>query len=248
MNDLVIVTGHSRGIGHAVVRTVPWPGARIIGVSRSPGAADDLPEGVTLVPVGADLSTVRGCADVAGAIAQEIRASPPDRVLLVHAAATIEPMVFAADADPEAYERAVLLNSAAPQLLGRAFLDTTRQLVPDAARMLLFISTGRGGTYPGWSTYKAGKAALDAWVQQVGAEESHRPDGAVVLAVAPGVVDTAMQRRIREADPDDFPARDRFIELHERGELRDPTEVARELWRLLADPPRTGTVLDLRDR
>lgn len=251
MTDLVVVTGHSRGIGRAVVETIPWPGARVIGVSRSAGGADDvptIPHHGTLIPVAADLSTPGGCTDVSEAVAAELEAHPPSRVVFVHAAATLEPMVFAVDAEPAAYERAVLLNSVAPQLLGRALLDTTARLAPDATRVLLFLSTGSSSVYPGWSTYKAGKAATDAWVRQVGAEEAHRGSGAVVLAVAPGVVDTAMQERIRAADPRDFPARDKFVELHEQDHLRDPEEVARELWRLVDDPPATGTVLDLRDR
>lgn len=250
MTDLLVVTGHSRGIGDAIVRTVPWPGVRVLGVSRGADGADrpTVPHGGSLVPVPADLSTAEGRDAVGEALAAELSGMSPRRVAFVHAAATLEPMVFAVDADPAAYEQAVLLNSVAPQLLGRMFLAVTARYVPAAARTMLFLSTGSSSVYPGWSTYKAGKAATDAWVRQVGAEEAHRGTGAVVLSVAPGVVDTAMQERIREADPEDFPDRPKFVELHEQGALRDPLEVARELWRLIDDPPRTGAVVDLRDR
>lgn len=36
---LIWVTGASAGIGRALIEAVPWPGARVIGVSRSPGPA-----------------------------------------------------------------------------------------------------------------------------------------------------------------------------------------------------------------
>lgn len=248
MGALVVVTGHSRGIGRAVVEATPWPDARVLGVSRSSGDPERLPGGAHLQPVSADLSSASGCAAVADLVSGELDRSTPDRVVFLHAAATLEPMEPAAEADPEAYARGVQLDSVAPQLLGQAFLRRTSGLPPTTGRTLLFLTTGSGSVYPGWSVYKAGKAAVDAWVRQVGAEEERREGGAVVLAVAPGVVDTAMQERIREADPDDFPARDKFVGLHERGELRDPAEVATELWELITDPPPTGTVLDLRER
>lgn len=248
MDALVVVTGHSRGIGRAVVDTVPWDDALVLGVSRHGGADETLPSGATLHQLALDLATPEGCAGVADALTPALVTGHPTRVVLVHAAATLEPIVFAREADPDEYARAVRLDSVAPQVLGQAFLRRTTRLAPDARRTLLLLTTGSGSVYPGWSAYKAGKAAVDAWVAQVGAEEARREGGASVLAVAPGVVDTAMQTRIRAADPSEFPERDKFVGLHERGELRDPTDVARELWDLIEDPPATGSVLDLRDR
>jgi hypothetical protein len=54
-----------------------------------------------------------------------------------------------------------------------------------------------------------------------------------------------MQVEIREASEANFPDRDRFVALHENGELRDPDEVAREIWSLLDQGLANGTVVDL---
>jgi benzil reductase ((S)-benzoin forming) len=56
-----------------------------------------------------------------------------------------------------------------------------------------------------------------------------------------------MQEDIRASAPEDFPEVERFVALHEEGELRDPADVARELWDLVvSDRFENGAVMDLR--
>ena len=56
-----------------------------------------------------------------------------------------------------------------------------------------------------------------------------------------------MQAEIRATSSEDFPEVERFIELHETGQLREPDEVAREIWSLLEQDFDNGAILDLRD-
>ena len=110
------------------------------------------------------------------------------------------------------------------------------------------ISSGAAhNVYPGWTSYGAGKAAMDQWVRTAGAEQARRGDRCRLLSVAPGVVATAMQEEIREMSERAFPEVRRFVELHETGELRDPRAVAGEIWQLLDRDLPNGSVLDLRD-
>ena len=53
------------------------------------------------------------------------------------------------------------------------------------------------------------------------------------IAYAPHVVATPMQEEIRDADTDDFPRRQRFVELHERDQLVPPQGPAAEIADLL---------------
>jgi benzil reductase ((S)-benzoin forming) len=148
--------------------------------------------------------------------------------------------------DSEAYTRNVLLNSASPQVLGAAFLHAARRC--QARCHLVMIGSGAAhSVYEGWTSYGAGKAAVDQWVRTAGAEQARRGGRVTVLSIAPGVVATAMQEEIRATDPADFPDVERFVELHEGGELREPKTVARELWSLLDRPLENGSVLDLRE-
>ncbi len=166
--------------------------------------------------------------------------------MFVHAAATLHPIGFAGEVDASAYRRQVLINSAAPQVLGDAFVRAVADRGVEG-RLVMLTSGAASSVYEGWSAYGPAKAAVDHWVRTVGAERDRRGGRCRVLAVAPGVVATAMQEEIRATPEDRFPAVARFHELHEEGELRDPEVTARDIWRLLDRDLPNGEVTDLRD-
>lgn len=241
---LLYVTGASRGIGLALVETCPWTGARVVGVSR--GRPERAPAGVDFTHLPADLSQPAGWAALDAALARDLADFGGERAALIHAAGTLTPIGFAGEVDGAAYARNVLLNSASPQIVGDAFL---RHAERTRARCdLAFIGSGAAHhVYEGWSSYGAGKAAVDQWTRTVGAEQARRGGRVRVLSVAPGVVETAMQAEIRETPERDFPERARFVSLFEDGELRRPADAARDIWRLLEGDFPNGAVLDLRD-
>lgn len=234
--SVVFITGGSSGIGLAIARAVPFE-ARVFNISR--GAV----EGLEHVPT--DLSDPASWSRVAALFERELSGFDGPRAILVHSAGTLTPMGAAGDVDAAAYTRQVLLNSAAPQVLGDAFL---RAAAGCSARcQLLIVGSGAGQTvYEGWSAYCGGKAATDHWVRTVGAEQARR-SGCEVASVAPGVVDTPMQDEIRTTSERDFPDLPRFVELHHEGLLRDPAEVAADFWRLLDEGLENGAVIDLRE-
>jgi benzil reductase ((S)-benzoin forming) len=237
--NLVIATGGSSGIGRALLDACPWPDARRVDVSRRGGEGCE--------HVAADLADPSEWPRVARIFSRELAGFAGERAVLFHCAGTLTPIGFAGEAAAGAYTQAVLLNSAAPQVLGAAFLAAAAGC---AARCdLVMIGSGAArSVYEGWSAYGAGKAAVDQWVRTAGAEQERRGGRVRVVSVAPGVVATAMQEEIRRTPERDFPAVARFVELHRQGELREPAAVARELWALLDAPLENGAVLDLRDR
>ncbi|HWH33295.1 MAG TPA: SDR family NAD(P)-dependent oxidoreductase [Egibacteraceae bacterium] len=241
-STLIWITGASSGIGAALAETVPFDDARVFDISRSGGTP-----GTEHVP--ADLSDPSAWAAVEAHLASQIGAFGGERVVLVHNAGTLEPMGFAGEVDSEAYRRNVVLNSGAPQALGHAFLKAAAAFRGEAH--LLMLSSGAATSpYPGWSSYCAGKAALDMWCRTAGEEQRLRAErgqpSARVVSVAPGVVATPMQERIRAMSPQDFPGVAKFVGLHERGELKDPADAARGIWGLLERELPSGSVVDLR--
>lgn len=242
---LVWITGASSGIGAALAASVPLRDAHVFDISRSGGAPTagagiHAPEHVP-----ADLADPAAWAAVEGHLVAQLGGFSGSHAVFVHNAGVIDPIGPAGRVASEAYRRSVLLNGAAPQALGHAFLRAVDGF--DGRAHLLLLSSGAASTpYEGWSAYCAGKAAVDQWVRTVGLEQEARHDGVQVLAISPGVVATPMQERIRATDEAAFPHVQRFKDLHDAGELRDADQVAAEIWSLLDRDIASGTVVDLR--
>jgi benzil reductase ((S)-benzoin forming) len=211
----------------------------VLDVSRS-----GPPEG-SVEHIAADLSDPGSWAEIGETIVRLVAEHDPRRAVFIHAAGTLEPIGFAGEVEPGPYTANVILNSGAGQVLGHWFLRALQGR--KGTFDVVMISSGAArSTYPGWSSYGAGKAALDQWVRNVGAEQRER--GSVrVSSIAPGVLATSMQEQIRETDERHFPEVARFHSLHEEGVLVDPDDAARRIWDVIERGVETGSVIDIRD-
>src|SRR3546814_9699314 len=93
---------------------------------------------------------------------------------------------------------------------------------------------------PGWGVYCATKAALDRYTQVLAAENSNVRS----VSLAPGVVNTGMQKHIRASNPTDFPNLQRFVDMHDQGQLAEPAAVAAKILKFISSPDFGTTVLD----
>jgi NAD(P)-dependent dehydrogenase (short-subunit alcohol dehydrogenase family) len=73
-------------------------------------------------------------------------------------------------------------------------------------------------------------------------------NGARIVSLAPGVIDTDMQVQLRSADPARFPERERFMQFKSLGQLDSPAAAAGKVLAHL-DRPDFGQapVADVRD-
>ena len=238
-DTLIWITGASSGLGAALAASVPHDDAHVVSISRSPGG-----DGTEHLP--ADLADPAAWSAVANHMLVRLAAFSGSRVIFVHNAGTLDPIGFAGDVDFAAYRSNVLLNSAAGQVLGHAFLAAVTEAGFSGSVQLAMVSSGAAAKpYPGGSSYCAGKAALDHWVRTVGAEQRARGSSVSVLSVAPGSVETAMQAQIRATGPADFPNVERFRQRHEQGDIKEPEEAARAIWSVLRMDLPAGTVTDI---
>ena len=235
-----IVTGHSRGLGAALVDALLAQGRPVLALAR--GARGGLD--ARLREVALDLAD-------AAALQRWLAAGELDTfiaghacVLLINNAGTLDPVGPLSRQDPAQVGAAIALNVAAPLQLSAAL--ASRVLPRGGELRVLHVSSGAArNAYAGWSVYCASKAALD---QHARAAALDGVPGLRIVSVAPGVIDTAMQAQIRATDAADFPQRERFEALHERGQLIAPADAAGRLLAYLQDDAfGAQPVVDLRD-
>jgi NAD(P)-dependent dehydrogenase (short-subunit alcohol dehydrogenase family) len=102
---------------------------------------------------------------------------------------------------------------------------------------VLNISSGLGRRAMASSaTYCAAKAGMDHLTRCLALEESLLPNGARVLSLAPGVIDTDMQVQLRGADAAAFPDRENFLALQRDGRLSTPEAAAASVLACLERP------------
>jgi NAD(P)-dependent dehydrogenase (short-subunit alcohol dehydrogenase family) len=114
-------------------------------------------------------------------------------------------------------------------LLSAAFLRATQgwRARRSGRVRLLNISSGLGrSAMASQANYCAVKAGLDHFTRALALEQAKSPHPARVVSLAPGVIDTDMQTRMRAGDPAVFPDHDRFVQLKSTGRLDSPAAAA----------------------
>jgi benzil reductase ((S)-benzoin forming) len=239
---LLIVTGASRGLGLAVSQQLLGRGHRVLGIARKPPQA--APEGDWHF-WSADLADARAlAARLESWIAEQ--GSLATATLVNNAGVVSQPAPLAASgAETIAHDLRVGLE--APALLTAAFLRATATRA--GLRKVVLVSSGLGRrAMAGSAIYCAAKAGMDHLARAVALEEATQPNGARIVSLAPGIIDTDMQLTLRSADRTLFPEGARFAEFKASGSLDTPQTAATKLIRCL-DRPDFGSnpVGDVRD-
>ena len=146
-----------------------------------------------------------------------------NKIVLINNAGSIGPLKPLSLYEKEEISENYFLNISAPSILCNQFISCFEK--SKSVCIVLNISSG-AGKHPihSWSTYCASKAALDMLSQVLQLEYPKFK----IYSVSPGIVDTAMQEEIREADKKDFPEVARFISYKENGELASAEVVAQK--------------------
>jgi len=218
---VVVVTGSSTGIGRALASRLAAASATVIGCARRSAAPI---EGVEQHEL--DLSLPGAIAEL---IARAAERGPIDA--WVNNAGSLGRIGPLADVEADELMGHVALNVASIAEASAAFADHVRSR-PGPGVLINLSSGAASSPRAGWAMYCASKAYIDMLTRTLALETE---DGELrVYSVAPGVVDTDMQSQIRQVDERRFPSRQLFVEMHRRGELRHPDEVAVQLVELLA--------------
>jgi benzil reductase ((S)-benzoin forming) len=131
--------------------------------------------------------------------------------------------------------RAVAVNLGGVVNGTRAFSDVVRR--QRAPGVLVNVSSGAArAAVPGMAMYCATKAAVDRLSECV--QEEEEGAGLRVYSVAPGLIETDMQLKIRAKSEAEVPSVGWFHEVKRRGAFSSPEFVARQILAIAFDPAR----------
>jgi 3-oxoacyl-[acyl-carrier protein] reductase len=193
-NDVALVTGASRGIGHAIALALGRAGARVIGTATTAEGAAKL--GAALASHGyngrgAVLDASDG-ASVEALLAELETAGELPTILVNNAAITRDTLLLRMKL--EDWDRVIATNLTAVFRLSKGCV---RRMMKERRGRIINLTSVVGLTgNPGQANYAAAKAGLLGFTKSLAQELASR--GITVNAVAPGFIDTDMTRGLTE--------------------------------------------------
>ncbi|MCJ1384137.1 hypothetical protein MMC17_007253 [Xylographa soralifera] len=230
MPKTIIVTGASRGIGQAIARYLLQQGNNVVILARSEQPLQELqaqhPKQVRALA--GDMANFGLAAKAVELTYKEF--GQIDGLIINHGVLT--PVTRVVDSIPENWKHNFDVNFFSAVAFAQAAIPELRK----SNGCIIFTSSGAAAhSYSTWGAYGASKAALNHLGMTIGVEE---PD-ITTLSIAPGVVDTEMQRELRDVHSSLMTEKDaaRFHTLHEEGGLLKPEQPGHVMARLVLNPP-----------
>lgn len=218
-----LVTGASRGLGHALAEALAARGARVVLVARERGPLEDVAAGIrarggVAHAIAADIGDKHSVHRIAG----EAQGQLGEIAIAVHNASTLGPVPLRLLLDTECEDLAAVLetNLVGPFRLTKILAGA--MAIRGAGTIVHVSSDAAVEPYPRWGAYGISKAAQDHLSRILAAELDGT--GVRVLAVDPGEMDTVMHAA---AVPD-----------ADRTSLQRPAEVAARIVDMIAHPER----------
>jgi NAD(P)-dependent dehydrogenase (short-subunit alcohol dehydrogenase family) len=235
---IYIITGASKGMGLEMARQLLKPTHQVLCLSRT--ASPELAQAADV----AGVSLVQWCENLAdpAPVAQRLDAwlasKKHDRwasVTLINNAGTLGAMAPLQTIAPATIAQAITVDLIAPLQLTAAFLQANEGW-PSVQKVLNISSGMSQRAMAGAALYGAAKAGMDHFSRCVALDEERRSPGARIVSLAPGVIDTDMQKELRNGHAELFPDKARYIQLQATGALTSPSEAARQVLAYLHHP------------
>jgi 3-oxoacyl-[acyl-carrier protein] reductase len=193
-NEVALVTGASRGIGHAIAHALAGAGARVTGTATSAQGAATLT--ATLASHGCNgRGAVLDAADPASidALMEELeKLGELPSILVNNAGITRDGLLLRMK--PQDWDAVIATNLTAVFRLSKACV---RRMMKERRGRIVNLTSVVGLTgNAGQANYAAAKAGLLGFTKSLAKELASR--GITVNAVAPGFIDTDMTRALNE--------------------------------------------------
>jgi 3-oxoacyl-[acyl-carrier protein] reductase len=192
--EIALITGASRGIGHAIALALGEAGAQVIGTATTAAGAAQL--GATLQTHGCRgrgaVLDAASAASIDALLGQLEEAGESPSILINNAAITRDTLLLRMK--PEDWDAVLATNLTAVFRLSKACV---RRMIKERHGRIVNLTSVVGVTgNAGQANYAAAKAGLIGFTKSLAQELATR--GITVNAVAPGFIDTDMTRGLSE--------------------------------------------------
>lgn len=232
---LTILTGGSRGMGLSMGQQLLQQGHQLLSIARktSTALASSASKPAQLLQWEQDLAQSAAAAQRLATWLGTLNSGDWASITLINNAGVIPQIAPLSQVPAEEMINALRVGLEAPMALTGAFLGATEGwMIP---RKVLNISSGLGRrAMASQASYCTAKAGMDQFSSCVALEEATKPNGARIVSLAPGVIDTDMQMQLRSAASTDFPDVGRFAGLHASGQLTSGDDAAARVLAWLA--------------
>jgi len=214
-SSVAFISGTSRGLGQSLALQFLDQGADVIGIGRTSTI-----EHSNYQHVFSDLSdleqiqsfTFKGYAD-------------HQSVILINNSGRLGKVAPFQELEEDDIVKTSVLNFIAPILLIKKFLDL--QCNESTTKYVLNVGTGAAfQAIDGWSMYCSSKAGLSMFSNVIHLESQLDRAKCKIVDLAPGIMDTQMQKEIRDSEPSDFSNVEKFVDYKKDGDLQTADQTA----------------------
>lgn len=214
MINTLLITGCTYGLGRALALKFAKDNYDVYAVGRSKDLLGELAKmHASIQPIVADITTIEGRETINEYVKQK------NSISVIHNAAIAEPCQFSLMSESLLREH-IETNYIAPILITQNLLP----LLTKGQRILHVTSGAANMAISGLMPYCTTKAAMQLATQCLNAEMKSR--GVYCANLRPGVIDTPMESKLRDADVRVLPSRDFYINLAKENKLISPELVA----------------------
>lgn len=226
-----IITGTSSGIGEAIARKLILDRQSVICISRTLNETlTDIvsPSTGRLWYFESDLGELNQIPSLMNEIFVLLGRESITSLTLVNNAAVLDPVAAAGEYDLLQLKQHFNVNLLAPVILSNEFIRLSGH--QDIPRTIVNIGSGAAGSpYAGWGPYCSSKAGLEMFTRTTNLEQISLANPVRMLSIAPGIVDTPMQQKIRHTSSGNFPMKPKFEQLYQENLLSRPSDVAQKI-------------------
>lgn len=214
--NLYIISGGSRGLGASLINSLSTASNKVFSLSRSKSKGSFIK---------CDISKPDDIENAINGLFSRLDLKQYSSITLINNAGTIDPIGPVSDFDMSRVIQNISINFSAVVLLSQLLIKHIQEL--EIPKNIINISSGAAlKPYAGWSLYCAAKAGVEHFGRCLSVEQEQHAHPINIWNINPGVMDTGMQKLIRETEKDKFPTVQRFLDFKKNGALKSPDDIA----------------------